>query len=132
MLALLKNEIQVFPIGLAAVGTNLRDGKLTALAVATRERVPMLPEVPTIAESGYPDFAVSNWFGLAAPARDADPVLDMLSASVARARQTDLVGTVHQARHAGAAAFPGAVCGEFEDRGRVLARDRATRQNCIE
>jgi tripartite-type tricarboxylate transporter receptor subunit TctC len=91
VLALLKNEIQVFPIGLAAVGTSLRDGKLTALAVATRERVPMLPDVPTIAESGYPDFAVSNWFGLAAPAGTPDPVLDLLSASVGRAQQTDLV-----------------------------------------
>ena len=56
VLALMKNEIQVFPIGLAAVGTSLREGKLTALAVATRERVPMLPDVPTIAEFGLPGF----------------------------------------------------------------------------
>ncbi len=91
VLALLKNEIQVFPIGLAAVGTSLRDGKLTALAVATRERVPMLPDVPTIAESGYPGFAASNWFGMAAPAGTPDPLLDLLSASVERAQQTDLV-----------------------------------------
>ena len=56
VLALMKNEIQVFPIGLAAVGTSLREGKLTALAVATRERVPMLPDVPTIAELGLPGF----------------------------------------------------------------------------
>lgn len=91
VLALMKNEIQVFPIGLAAVGTSLREGKLTALAVATRERVPMLPDVPTIAESGYPGFVASNWFGLAAPAGTPDPVLDLLAAAVARAQQTDLV-----------------------------------------
>ena len=87
----MKNEIQVFPIGLAAVGTSLREGKLTALAVATRERVPMLPDVPTIAELGYPGFVASNWFGLAAPAGTPDPVLDLLAAAVARAQQTDLV-----------------------------------------
>ena len=91
VLALLKNEIQIFPIGLAAVGTSFSGGKLTALAVATQERVPMLPDVPTIAESGYPGFVASNWFGLAAPARTPDPVLDLLWASVAKAQQTDLV-----------------------------------------
>ena len=72
VLALLKNEIQVFPIGLAAVGTSFGEGKLTALAVATQERVPMLPNVPTIAESGYPGFVASNWFGW--PRRPARPI----------------------------------------------------------
>jgi len=91
VLALLKNEIQVFPIGLAAVGTSLREGKVSALAVATRERVPMLPDVPTIAESGYPGFVASNWFGLAAPAGTPDPVLDLLAAAVAQAQQSGLV-----------------------------------------
>jgi tripartite-type tricarboxylate transporter receptor subunit TctC len=91
VLALLKNEIQVFPIGLAAVGTSFNDGKLTALAVATQERVPMLPDVPTIAESDYPGFVASNWFGLAAPAGTPDAVLDLLWASVAKAQQIDLV-----------------------------------------
>src|SRR6202007_2956437 len=50
-LALMRNEVQIFPIGFAAVGTSISDGKLTALAVATPQRVPMLHNVPTIAES---------------------------------------------------------------------------------
>jgi tripartite-type tricarboxylate transporter receptor subunit TctC len=91
VLALLKNEVQVFPIGLAAVGTNFSDGKLTALAVATRERVPMLPDVPTISESGYPGFVASNWFGLAAPAGTPDGILDVFAGAVAEAQNTDLV-----------------------------------------
>jgi tripartite-type tricarboxylate transporter receptor subunit TctC len=91
VLALLKNEIQIFPIGLAAVGSNLRDGKLTALAVATPQRVPMLPDVPTIAESGFPGFAAANWFGLAAPAGTPDAILDTLADAVAAAQSTDLV-----------------------------------------
>jgi len=91
VLALLKNEIQVFPIGLAAIGTNFSDGKLTALAVATRERVPMLPDVPTISESGYPGFVASNWFGLAAPAGTPDGILDVFAGAVAEAQNTDLV-----------------------------------------
>jgi len=91
VLALLKNEIQVFPIGLAAVGSSLKDGKLTALAVATERRVPMLPDVPTVAESGFPGFVASNWFGIAAPAGTPDDILDALAQAVSAAQSTDLV-----------------------------------------
>jgi tripartite-type tricarboxylate transporter receptor subunit TctC len=91
VLALLKNEIQVFPIGLAAVGTSFREGKLTALAVATEKRLPMLPDVPTIAESGFPGFVASNWFGLAAPAGTADNILDTLAEAVFEAQKSALV-----------------------------------------
>ncbi len=91
LLALLKNEIQVFPIGLAAVGTSFGDGRLTALAVATKERVPMLPDVPSIAESGFPGLVASNWFGMAAPAGTPDGILDTLAQAVFDAQSTTLV-----------------------------------------
>jgi tripartite-type tricarboxylate transporter receptor subunit TctC len=91
LLALLKNEIQIFPIGLAAVGSSYTEGKVTALAVATEQRVPMLPKVPTIAASGYPGFVASNWFGMAAPAGTADDILDALAQAVFAAQRTALV-----------------------------------------
>src|SRR6185312_568174 len=91
VLALIKNEIQLFPIGLAAVGGNLSEGKVTALAVATEKRIPMLPQVPTMAESGFPGLLGSNWFGMAAPAGTPDAILDTLAAAVAEAQQTALV-----------------------------------------
>ncbi len=91
VLALLKNEIQVFPIGLAAVGTSFSEGKLTALAVATEQRVPMLRDVPAIAESGFPGFVASNWFGMAAPAGTPESVLDTLAQAVFEAQSTALV-----------------------------------------
>jgi tripartite-type tricarboxylate transporter receptor subunit TctC len=90
-LALLKNDIQLFPIGLAAVGGHYREGRLTALAVATERRVPMLPAVPTMAESGFPGFVASNWWGIAAPAGTPDNVLDTLALAVAEAQKTDTV-----------------------------------------
>jgi tripartite-type tricarboxylate transporter receptor subunit TctC len=90
-LALLKNDIQLFPIGLAAVGGHYREGRLTALAVATERRVPMLPAVPTMAESGFPGFVASNWWGIAAPAGTPDNVLDTLAQAVAEAQKTDTV-----------------------------------------
>jgi tripartite-type tricarboxylate transporter receptor subunit TctC len=90
-LALLKNDIQLFPIGLAAVGGHFKEGRLTALAVATEKRVPMLPDVPTMGESGYPGFVASNWWGMAAPAGTPDDILDKLAQAVAEAQQTDVV-----------------------------------------
>ncbi len=44
-----------------------RQGKLKFLAVGSKKRIPVLPDVPTVAESGYPDYDVSVWWGLAAP-----------------------------------------------------------------
>ena len=90
-LALLKNDIQLFPIGLAAVGGHFKEGRLTALAVATEKRVPMLPDVPTMGESGYSGFVASNWWGMAAPAGTPDDILDKLAQAVAEAQQTQLV-----------------------------------------
>jgi len=91
LLALLKNEIQLFPIGLAAVGTSFSEGKLAALAVATAERIPMLPDVPTIAESGFPGFVASNWFGMAAPAGTPEDILDTLAQAVFEAQSSAVV-----------------------------------------
>jgi tripartite-type tricarboxylate transporter receptor subunit TctC len=91
ILALLKNEIQLFPIGLAAAGTNLSDGKLTALAVATEQRIPMLPQVPTIGESGFAGLVASNWFGIAAPAGTSETILDILANAVFEAQDSAAV-----------------------------------------
>lgn len=91
LLALMQNDIQVFPIGIAAAGSNLAEGKITALAVATDKRVAMLPNVPTMAESGFPGFIAANWFGMAAPAGTPPDILDTLAAAVAEAQRTPLV-----------------------------------------
>ena len=51
------------------VGPQVKAGTLRALATATAERTEAMPELPTIAESGYPDFATDVWFGVVAPAK---------------------------------------------------------------
>jgi tripartite-type tricarboxylate transporter receptor subunit TctC len=66
-------------------------GKLTALATAADKRPAALPDVPTMAEAGMPDFDTSLWLGLLAPARTPRPILDKLAAAA------------HQAMHAPAA-----------------------------
>jgi tripartite-type tricarboxylate transporter receptor subunit TctC len=60
-------------------------GKLRALAVTSPQRLPQLPDVPTLAESGFPGFDVHSWFGLAAPAGTPRAVVDRLNAELAKA-----------------------------------------------
>ncbi len=88
MLALLKNDIQLFPIGLSVGMGQLREGKVTALAVAAPRRLKMLPGVPTMAEAGFPGFTASNWWGMAAPAGTPDNITDTLYQAVAEALRT--------------------------------------------
>ena len=64
---------------------HIRGGKVRGLAVSGKERQPQLPDVPTFAQAGFPDFTMTYWFGLMAPAGLAAPVLNRLQNSVARA-----------------------------------------------
>jgi tripartite-type tricarboxylate transporter receptor subunit TctC len=61
---------------------HVHDGKVTALGVATRARLPELPDVPTMIEGGLPDFIASSWTGIMAPAGTPKDVLARLNAEV--------------------------------------------------
>lgn len=61
-----------------ALAPHVKAGKLRALAVANRRREPLLPEVPTMDEAGLPDFRATIWFGLFAPKKTPDAILDRL------------------------------------------------------
>jgi len=56
----------------------IRAGKLKGLGITSAKRSQLAPEMPTIAESGLPNFEGSTWFGLSAPARTPEPVLARL------------------------------------------------------
>lgn len=60
-------------------------GKARALAVTTLERSPLAAQTPTIAESGYPGFEITVWYGLTAPAGTPSPVIDRLASSISAA-----------------------------------------------
>lgn len=70
-----------------AVAEQIKAGSLRALATSTPERIEPLPDVPTVAESGYPGFAVDVWWGLFAPARTPGDVASRLATSFAAAVQ---------------------------------------------
>jgi tripartite-type tricarboxylate transporter receptor subunit TctC len=61
-----------------------REGKLKALAVTSLTRSPFAPELPTMAESGFPGFDVNAWFALMAPAGTPAPIIDKLHRETVR------------------------------------------------
>ena len=62
-----------------------KSGKLLPLAVASASRVPQLPNVPTVAESGLPGFESSSWYGFVAPANLPKDILAKLNAEIVKA-----------------------------------------------
>ena len=73
----------------AAVGSFLESNTLKAVAVTTAERAPVRPDVPTVAESGLPDFMVEAWYGLYAPAGTPPEVVARLNEAAAKAANSE-------------------------------------------
>ncbi len=65
--------------GSPALLPHIRSGRLRALAVSSTHRLPSLPDIPTVAESGYPSFEADQWYGLMAPAGTPPAVLKRLN-----------------------------------------------------
>jgi tripartite-type tricarboxylate transporter receptor subunit TctC len=64
---------------------HLKDGKLRALAVTSKARVPTLPDVPTMAEAGYPDVEGESWFAVAVPAGTPKEIVALLNREIVKA-----------------------------------------------
>ena len=73
----------MFGIG-SSVMPEVRNGRLRAIAVTTATRLPVLPEVPTVAESGLPGFEAVTWFGFVAPAGTPREIVNKLNAEITR------------------------------------------------
>src|SRR5437764_5505267 len=86
---LLAGNIQVMFDTLSTALPPVRSVLLRPLGVSSGERSPDLPDVPTIAESGYPDYRVSVWYGIAVPAKVPDDISQKISASLDRALNDD-------------------------------------------
>ena len=81
--AILANEVQAVFGSMPALLQHTKGGKLRPLAVGSAQRSPALPDVPTVAESGYPGFEASLWLGVLAPAGTPKPVIDRLHKELA-------------------------------------------------
>ncbi len=78
-LAILSNQVQVLFGSMPALLQHAKQNKLRALAVGTAKRSPALPEIPTVAELGYPGFEAALWLGVLAPAGTPKPIIDRLN-----------------------------------------------------
>ncbi|CAM3853160.1 Bug family tripartite tricarboxylate transporter substrate binding protein [Bordetella tumulicola] len=74
-----------------SVGGFIATGQLRALAVASKTRIPLLPDVPTTAEAGFPDFELDAWVALFAPANTPDSAIATLTEAVKKTLATERV-----------------------------------------
>jgi tripartite-type tricarboxylate transporter receptor subunit TctC len=79
---LLSGQTQFTIDGLTGLLPLIQDGKLRALAIARAQRWPVLPDVPTLVESGFPDFTVDAWTGVAAPAGTPAAIVNALNRAI--------------------------------------------------
>ena len=73
---------------LSSAGPNVKEGRLKAIAIISGTRSPLLPNVPTVAEQGYPGFDVAIWFGLVGPAKLPADVVAVLNQAVVEGLKT--------------------------------------------
>ena len=85
---LIAGQVQLMFDNLPSSLQQVRAGKLRAIAVTSARRSPVLPDIPTIAESGLPGYEASSWFGMHAPAKTPRDIVNKLHATVAKALRT--------------------------------------------
>ncbi len=78
MLAVVGGDVQMMAEVVSGAMTGIQAGRVVPLAITSSERLPILPSVPTVAESGYPGFQALGWYGLALPRATPAPIVERL------------------------------------------------------
>jgi tripartite-type tricarboxylate transporter receptor subunit TctC len=79
---LMGGRVDLFLSSVPSALAQIKGGKLRAIAVTSKTRSPSLPDVPTVAETGFPGFDATTWFGILAPATTPQAVVDKLNAEI--------------------------------------------------
>jgi len=79
---LMGGQVDLYASSVSSAIGQLKGGKVRALAVTSAKRSPALPEVPTVAESGYPGFDADTWYGLLMPAGTPQAIVQRVNAEV--------------------------------------------------
>jgi tripartite-type tricarboxylate transporter receptor subunit TctC len=85
---LLAGQVEMYFSGISSALPLVKDGKLRGIAVTSAKRTSIMPEMPTIAESGIPGYEVGNWYAIVAPARTPDPVVARLHGEIVKVLAT--------------------------------------------
>jgi tripartite-type tricarboxylate transporter receptor subunit TctC len=96
-MAVVSGEAQVMIHNIAPILPHVRAGRVRGLAVTTLKRVPSVPDLPTIAESGVPGYEIAPWGGILAPAGIPKAVLQRLNAEFNTALKSKVVQETYAA-----------------------------------
>ena len=116
---LLGGRIEATNAGAPALLSHIRSGKLTPIAVGSARRIPALPDTPTVAEMGYPDFETSQWYGVMVRAGTPREIVARLNAEINKALQSSAVTQRYATDNAVAEV------GTPEQFGALIAREQA-------
>lgn len=116
---LLAGRVQFMSVEAVAALPHVKAGKLRALGVATPQRNALAPDVPTVAEAGFPGFEVTSWYGVVAPAGVPKEAAGKLASTISKALETP----TFRDKLAGMGATP--VGGSPEAFGEILRRENA-------
>jgi tripartite-type tricarboxylate transporter receptor subunit TctC len=86
---LIAGQVDLMFDGLASSATHIKNGRIKALAVASPQRAPGFPDIPTTAEAGVPSYVVATWYGLWAPKGTPREAVDAMRAELAKALASD-------------------------------------------
>jgi tripartite-type tricarboxylate transporter receptor subunit TctC len=85
---LLTGRLDAASVGASAILQHIKAGKLRCIATGSTQRLAQLPDVPTVAEQGYPGFEMTQWYGMLAPATMAPANVDKLASETAKAMRS--------------------------------------------
>ena len=89
MMDTIGGQTQMYCTGLISATPQIKAGRIRPIGMATLERSPSLPDVPTVAEQGLPGFNVASWFGIMAPAGTPSAIVQRLYSEIAKLVGTD-------------------------------------------
>ena len=122
---LLAGRVQLMFTTAPGMVQHVQAGKLKALAIAGKERMPLLPDVPTVDEAGVPGYEARTWFGILVPAGTPKPIVAKLNAEIARVLSAPEM--IERLNHEGSVAAGGTpeqfrafLASEIEKWGRVV------------
>lgn len=127
--ATLANEVQATLASPATAGPHLKAGKMKALAISAPNRSALLPEVPTLQESGYPAIGPRAWFGIFAPRGTPPAVLEKISRDIAKVMAepafdaTQVSGKGYQRVNSLPRDFAELLAEDFRQKGRVIKQN---------
>lgn len=133
MIDVMGGHSQAVFASIASTTPHLRSGKLRALGIAASARLPMLPDLPTVAEAGVSGYEAANWIGIVAPAGTPEAIVKKLHTEISAALETPELQKQFAAAgavplHMTPAEFGAHMAAETEKWGRVIKAGKITAQ----